>query len=43
MVIVIEQIEKMKFVLINGEKAEANKGAKGFCPNCGAELIAKCG
>ncbi|EAT59176.1 competence protein CoiA [Chlorobium ferrooxidans] len=33
----------MKFALINGDKAEATKGAKGFCPSCGAELIAKCG
>ena len=33
----------MKFALVNGEKSEATKGAKGFCPSCGAELIAKCG
>ena len=33
----------MKFALINSNKAEATKGAKGFCPSCGAELIAKCG
>lgn len=33
----------MKFALINGDKAEATKGIKGFCPRCGAELIAKCG
>lgn len=33
----------MKFALINGDKTEATKGAKGFCPKCGAELIAKCG
>ena len=33
----------MKFALINGDKAEATKGAKGFCPSCGSELIAKCG
>jgi len=33
----------MKFALINGDKAEAAKGAKGLCPSCGAELIPKCG
>jgi len=33
----------MKFALINDDKVEATRGAKGFCPSCGAELIAKCG
>lgn len=33
----------MKFALINGDKVEANKGAKGQCPSCGSDLIAKCG
>ena len=33
----------MKFALVNGEKEEATKGAKGVCPRCGSELIAKCG
>lgn len=33
----------MKFALINGKKTEATKGARGFCPNCGSELVAKCG
>jgi competence protein CoiA len=33
----------MKYALINGDKSEATKGAKGFCSSCGAELIAKCG
>ncbi len=33
----------MKFALINGNKIEAVKGAKGFCSICGAELVAKCG
>lgn len=33
----------MKFALIDGNKAEATKGAKGVCPCCGSELIAKCG
>ncbi len=33
----------MKFALINSEKTEATKGAKGFCPSCGSELVAKCG
>ena len=33
----------MKFALVNGEKSEATKGAKGLCPSCRAELIARCG
>lgn len=33
----------MKFALINGNKVEATKGAKGLCSSCGSELIAKCG
>ena len=33
----------MKFALINGDKAQATKGARGFCPRCGSELIARCG
>ena len=33
----------MKFALSNGKKTEATKGAKGFCPSCGSELVAKCG
>lgn len=33
----------MKFAIINNTKSEATKGAKGICPNCGSELIAKCG
>lgn len=33
----------MKYALINGEKTEAAKGAKGLCRYCGSEVIAKCG
>lgn len=35
----------MRFALINGKKSEATKGAnaKGLCPSCGSELVAKCG
>jgi len=33
----------MKFALVNGEKEEATKGAKGVCQLCGSELIARCG
>jgi len=33
----------MRFALIDGEKTEATKGAKGLCPSCGSELVAKCG
>ncbi len=33
----------MKFAIVNGNKTEATKGAKGSCPSCGSELIARCG
>ncbi|MEQ9308117.1 MAG: competence protein CoiA family protein [Balneolaceae bacterium] len=33
----------MKFALISNTKTEAMKGLRGVCPNCGSELIAKCG
>lgn len=33
----------MKFALIDGEKSEATKESKGFCPSCGSELVARCG
>lgn len=33
----------MKYALNNGKKIEATKNIKGICPNCGSELIAKCG
>jgi competence protein CoiA len=33
----------MKFALIDNIKTTAIKGAKGICPNCSSELIAKCG
>ena len=33
----------MKFALVNGERVEATKGARGLCPCCGEQLIAKCG
>ena len=33
----------MKFALVNGEKAEAQKGLRGICVNCPSEMIAKCG
>lgn len=33
----------MKYALIGNTKIEATKGAKGTCPVCGSELIAKCG
>ena len=33
----------MKFAYVNGNKVEATKGAKGQCPSCGSDLIAKCG
>jgi len=33
----------MKFALFNNERIEAKKGAKGVCPSCDSELIAKCG
>ena len=33
----------MRYALVNGEKQEASKGAKGRCLCCGADVIAKCG
>lgn len=33
----------MKFALFDGNRIEAAKGAKGFCPGCSSEMIAKCG
>lgn len=31
----------MKYALINGQRAEAIKGAKGICPACGSEMISR--
>jgi len=33
----------MKYALTNNARTEATKGAIGTCPNCGSELVAKCG
>ena len=33
----------MRFALSNNERIEPSKGAKGVCPSCGSELVAKCG
>ncbi len=33
----------MKYAIVKNEKIEATKGAKGACPSCGSDLIAKCG
>ena len=33
----------MRFALSNNERIEPTKGAKGVCPCCGSELVAKCG
>jgi competence protein CoiA len=33
----------MRFALLNDKRIEATKGAKGLCPCCGSELVAKCG
>jgi competence protein CoiA len=33
----------MKYAIVNDQKVEATKGAKGVCPSCGSEIIAKCG
>ena len=33
----------MKYAVINDQRAEAIKGGKGTCPNCGSIVIAKCG
>ncbi len=33
----------MKYALYNDTKIEATKGVKAICPNCGSDLIARCG
>ncbi len=33
----------MKFAIVNGQKEEASPKAKGICPHCNSEMIAKCG
>ncbi len=33
----------MRYAIVNGERCEATKGAKGECRSCGAEMIARCG
>jgi len=33
----------MRYAIVDNIKSEAKRGAIGFCPNCNAELIAKCG
>jgi competence protein CoiA len=33
----------MRYAILNGEKLEATKDGKGFCPSCSSELIPKCG
>lgn len=33
----------MKFALVGDIRTEASKGARGVCPSCGTELLAKCG
>jgi competence protein CoiA len=34
---------KLQFALIDNARSEAKSGLKGFCPTCGAEMVAKCG
>lgn len=31
----------MKYAIINGQRAEPTKGAKGACPACGSEMVAR--
>lgn len=33
----------MRFAIFDGKKVEATPKAKGICPNCGSQLIARCG
>jgi hypothetical protein len=33
----------MRFAVLDGNRVEATPGARGSCPGCGSELIAKCG
>jgi len=32
----------VRFAIVDGEKAEATPKAKGICPHCESEMIAKC-
>ena len=32
----------MKFAIVDGKKVEATPGARGLCPSCISEMIAKC-
>lgn len=34
---------KMKYALVNGERQEAQPKLRGSCPNCGSEVVSKCG
>ncbi|QBY00516.1 hypothetical protein E2K80_07005 [Rhodophyticola sp. CCM32] len=33
----------MRFALLNDQRVEATPGAKGVCPGCNAEMLARCG
>lgn len=36
-------LTNMKFAIVNGSRAEPQPKARGVCPGCGAETVAKCG
>jgi competence protein CoiA len=33
----------LQYAIVAGERREATSGARGICPTCGAEMVAKCG
>jgi hypothetical protein len=33
----------VQYAIVNGERREAVSGARGICPTCGADMLAKCG
>lgn len=37
------QIMKLRYALVNGERQEAQPKLRGSCPNCGMDVVAKCG
>jgi competence protein CoiA len=37
------QIMKLRYALVDGERQEAQPKLRGSCPNCGMDVVAKCG
>lgn len=37
------QVMKLRYALVNGERQEAQPKLRGSCPNCGCDVVSKCG